>query len=280
MLKYTLVAKLVLGSMLCVCATLASAENLPVTVSVVGNVALVRVDLPSQQKLAEVILTFDDSDGLSARSLGVSAQRVDVMDPALLSRLPSASQERPNPTFPLLLTIEPPRDGGLSFERTVHVEVHTHALTYTPGSQLRLFKAPLKGSFRDITTEIAPGSVRARGNTGGFSQFLVLTDQRATSEVVTDKFSRLQSLIAQVSLAERGPLLVSADAAQSAYNQAKYGEALFALDQLRARVSERAGKGIASQWRATRDVNNQAGELVAAAATLGFSIGYQRDFDH
>jgi hypothetical protein len=278
MLKSALAAKLLLGSALGLCASLVSAQNLPVTVAVAGNVATVRVDLPTQQTLAEVILTFDDSLGLNAGSLGVSARLVDVSDPALLSRLPDGSLNQLDPSFPLMVTIEPPTLGGLSFQRTVRVEVHTHALAYAAGSQLRLFKAPLNGSFRDITDEIAPGSVRARGTTGGFSQFLVLTDLRPTSNVVADKFTRLQSLIAQLPLSERGPLQVSADTAQSALDQGQYGDALAALDQLRARVAARAGTAIPSQWRATRDTDNQAGELLAATATLSFSIAYQRDF--
>lgn len=280
MLKSTLAAKLLLGSVLVLCASLASAQNLPVTVAVAGNVATVRVDLPTQQTLAEVILTFDDSLGLNAGSLGVSARLVDLSDPALLSRLPDGSLNQLDPSFPLMVTIEPPTLGGLSFQRTVRVEVHTHALTYAAGSQLRLFKAPLNGSFRDITDEIAPGSVRARGTTGGFSQFLVLTDLRPTSNVVTDKFARLQSLIALLPLSERGPLQMSADTAQSALDQGQYGDALAALDQLRARVAARAGTAIPSQWRATRDTDNQAGELLAATATLSFSIAFQRDFGH
>ncbi|EIM00898.1 hypothetical protein RHOFW104T7_08635 [Rhodanobacter thiooxydans] len=275
--KSALAAKLVFGLALCLCAPLTLAQNLPVTVAVAGNVATVRVDLPTQQTLAEVILTFDDSLGLSPGSLGVSAQLVDLSSPALLARLPNAGLNQLDPSFPLMVTIEPPTLGGLSFQRTVRVEVHTHALTYAAGSQLRLFKAPLNGSFRDITDEIAPGSVRARGTTGGFSQFLVLTDLRSSSEVVASKFDRLQSLIAALPLSERGPLQMSADAAQSAFNQGQFGDALNSLDQLRARVASRAGTAIPSQWRATRDTDNQAGELLAATSTLAFSIGYQRD---
>lgn len=280
MRKSTFVTKLLLGSTLLLCTSMAAAENLPVTVSIAGNVATARVELPSQQLLAEVILTFDDAAGLSANSLGISAQLVNVTDPTLLARLPDGSQERLAPLFPLMVTIEPPKLGGLSFQRTVRVEVHTHALSYAAGSPLRLFKAPLNGNFRDITSEIAPGSVRARGTTGGFSQFLVLTDLRSSSSVVTEKLFRLQSLIAQLPASESGPLQANADMAQSALDQGDYADALTAIDQLRSRVSQRAGTAIPSQWRATRDVDNQAGELLAATATLSFSIGYQRDFGH
>lgn len=271
-------ARLLSGLALCLCLPWAWAQDLPVTVSVAGNVATVRVDLPTQPQFAEVTLAFDDASGLSAASLGVSAQLVNVSDPALLARLPGGSVEQLQGAFPLMLTIEPPAQGGLSFRRTVHVEIHTHALSYEAGSPLRLFKAPLGGSFRDITDDIAPGSIRARGTTGGFSQFLMLADLRATSDVVAGKFARLQSLLAQVPLAERGPLQMDTDAARAAYAQGRYADALNALDQLRERVQDRAGLAIADEWRATRDLDNTAGELLASANTLGFSIGYQRDY--
>ena len=278
--RFGLVPRLLSGLALLLCLPWASAQSLPVAVAVAGNVATVRVDLPTQPQYAEVTLTFDDASGLSAASLGVSAQLVNVSDPALLARLPDGSANQLQGAFPLLLTIEPPTQGGLSFRRTVHVEIHTHALAYVAGSPLRLFKAPIGGSFRDITDEIAPGSIRARGTTGGFSQFLVLADLRATSEVVADKFARLQQLVAQVPLAERGPLQLDADNAQGAYAQGRYADALNALDQLRERVQQRAGVAIPAEWRATRDEDNTAGELLASANTLDFSIGYQRDYGH
>ena len=82
----------------------------------------------------------------------------------LLARLPGALAQ-PDSLFPLLVTIEPPQAGGLAFHRTVRVEVHTHALVYSAGSNYRLFKAPLGGSFKDITDDVAPGSVRATRRT-------------------------------------------------------------------------------------------------------------------
>jgi hypothetical protein len=52
------------------------------------------------------------------------------------------------------------------------------------------------------------------------------------------------------------------------------------MDSFSARVSTRAGTYIPDVWRAARDVNNSAGELLAGANTLVFSIGYLRDFGH
>lgn len=257
-------------------AGVAQAQVVPVATTVSGNVATVQVGTPTQP-LAEVTLTFDDASGLSASSLGVSARLVDITDPALLSRL-SGSLLQPDSVFPLLITIEPPTTGGLAFHRTVRVEVHTHALTYTPGSSYRLFKAPLNGAFRDITDEVAPGSVRARGTTGGFSQFLVLTDLRETDSVIATKTAWLRNRIDVLPAAEQPAFDALLDGFQSALATGSYADAIAALDAFRARAADRAGTALADEWRATRDTDNQAGELMAGAATLKFSTAYLRDY--
>ena len=255
----------------------ASAQSLPVSVNVSGETATIVVGSASTP-IADLTLSFDDASNLTAAGLGVSAQLVNPTDPSLLARLPAATLTQLDSAFPLLITIEPTLAGGLSFERTVHVEVHTHNLPYTVGSSLRLFKAPLGGQFRDISDEIAPGSVRARGTTGGFSQFLVLADLRATDAVVAQKFAWLRAKVATVAVAERASLDGYLDAAEDSVASGDHNAALLALDSFRARVSARAGIGIAQQWRAARDLDNSAGEMLAGAATLKFSIAYLRDF--
>jgi hypothetical protein len=254
----------------------ATAQVVPVATTVSSNVATVQVGTPAQP-LAEVTLTFDDASGLSPSSLGVSARLVDLTDPGLLTRLPGSLLQLDR-GFPLLVTIEPPANAGLSFHRTVRVEVHTHALVYAPGSSYRLFKAPLNGSFRDITDEIAPGSVRARGTTGGFSQFLVLTDLRETDSVIAAKTAWLRNRIEALPAAEQSAFDALLDTFQSALASGAYADALVALDAFRARAADRAGTALTDQWRATRDGDNQAGELMAGAATLKFSAAYLRDY--
>lgn len=254
----------------------ASAQDLPVSTDVSGNVATVRVGTPTNP-LAEVILTFDDASGLTPSSLGVGARLVDITDALLLARLPSNLLQLDN-GFPLLVTIEPPATGGLSFRDTVRVEVHTHALVYTPGSSYRLLKAPLNGRFEDITDEIAPGSVRARGTTGGFSQFLVLTDLRETDAVVANKVAWLRSRVDALPADEQPGFDALLTSFQNAFATGAYADALAVLDAFRARAADRAGTALANEWRATRDADNQAGSLIAGARTLGFSVAYLRDF--
>src|SRR5688572_9409898 len=138
--KLALASRLLAAAALFVSSAVASAQSLPVTVNASGNTATIVVGDPAQP-VADLTLTFDDASGLQASSLGVSAQLVSLTDSALLARLPSLGLTPLDPAFPLLITIEPPALGGLSFRRGVRVEVHTHALSYSTGSSYRLFKA-------------------------------------------------------------------------------------------------------------------------------------------
>nr|WP_036169888.1 DUF6689 family protein [Lysobacter dokdonensis] len=262
------------------CASLASAQSVPqvvpVSTTVSGNTATVVVG-PASAPLADLTLTFDDASGLTASSLGVSAQIVNLSDSGLLARLPGVLTQ-PDALFPLLVTIEPPSTGGLAFDRTVRVEMHTHALTYSAGSSYRLFKASLGAGFKDITDEVAPGSVRARGTTGGFSQFLILADLRESSDVVAGKIAALRARVATLPSAERPAFDALINATETAVANESWSDAIAAIDSLRARAAARAGNQLTDTWLATRNGDNQAGDLIAGAATLRFSVSYLRDY--
>lgn len=259
-------------------AATARAQSLPVKVQASGNTATIEVVSLLGEPLADLTLTFDDAAGLTPEALGVSAELVSLGDPALLARLPDPNLTALDGSLPLLVTIEPPSTGGLSFQRSVRVEVHTHALAYEAGSGYRLFKAPLGGKFRDITDEVAPGSVRARGTTGTFSEFLVLADLRETGQVVAQKIAWLRNRIDLLPLSEQGAFDAYLDSAEGAIAREDYANAIAAIDMIRARAAERAGTFIQDQWRATRDTDNHAGELIAGAATLRYSVAYLRDY--
>lgn len=263
---------------LALAAPLAAAQSLlPVRVQVHGDTARIDVGAPGME-LADVTLEFDNPRGLTPQALGVSAQVLSLADPALLSRLPGSLTQLQG-ALPLLLTIEP-LPGTLAFDGVVQVEVHTHALPYTYGSSFRLFKAPLGGAFRDITTQVSQGSVRARGTTGGFSQFLVLADLRRTGDVVAGKLDHLQARIALLPAAEAAPLEARRAAAEAAVAQERYDDALAELDALAARVQARTGTAIPQVWTAGGGAQNHAGELLAGVATAKFSIAYLRNFGH
>lgn len=258
-------------------SSVASAQSLPVSVAVAGNIATIEVGDPLTP-IAEVTLTFDDATGLTPSSLGVSAKLVDIADPTLLSRLPDPSLTKLDSALPLMITIEPPATGGLSFRRSGRFELHTHALAYSLGSNYRVLKAPVGGSFRDTTEEIAQGSVRARSRYGGFSQFLVVTDLRQTSTVVAGKIASLRTRVSTLAATEQPYFNAELDTVQAALDNHDYASAITAVDLISQRATDHAGNGLLDEWRATRDADNQAGELLAGAATLRFSIAYLRDF--
>lgn len=253
------------------------AQVLPVSIEASGNVASARIGVLGQT-LADVTLVFEDATGLNASSIGITAQRINLSD--LAGRLPDASLTSIPGTLPLLITIEPGALGGLSFRNTGRIEVHTHAIPYTIGSSFRLLKAPLGGQFRDVTDEIAQGSVRARGTYGGFSEFVIVTDLRPTGAVIGEKFDQLRATVAALPAGERAAFTALLDDAQAAVASAEYATAIAHIDAVRTRATARAGTHLANEWRATRNVTNHAGELAAGAATLRFSVAYLRDFGH
>ena len=273
----TVLPRWLAATALLLASSAATAQSLPVSVAVSGNVATVQVGDP-RTPLAEVTLTFDDATGLTASSLGLSAKLVDASDPTLLARLPDPTLTRLDSALPLMITVEPPATGGLSFRRSGRFELHTHALAYSLGRNFRVLKAPVGGKFRDTTEEIAQGSVRARSRYGGFSQFLVVSDLRQSSAVISEKIASLRTRVSTLPSAEQPAFTADLDAIESALAKADYTNALTAVDLVSQRALARDGHGLLDEWRATRDADNQVGELLAGAATLKFSIAYLRDY--
>ncbi|QWP79090.1 hypothetical protein J5226_12175 [Lysobacter sp. K5869] len=256
---------------------------LPVTVAAAGDHAEATVRLPflpgwPGPVVAELLLDFEDASGLSPASLGISAKTVSLYDPNLLARLPDTDLTTLPASLPMLITVQPPLSGGLSFKGSGRAEIHTHWLPYAAGTRLRLFKAPLGGAFYDVTDEIAAGSVRARGTYGGFSQFLILADARPTPVVIAAKLQRLRERVDLLPPSEQPAFDALLDDVETALAVPDYAAALAAADAVRARAVARGGSFIDNEWRATRTVRNDAGELVAGAATLRFSVAYLRDY--
>lgn len=254
----------------------ASAQALPLDVDVSGETATVRVGNAAAPVL-DLQLDFDDASGLTPAALGLGAQSVSATAASLLARLPSTQVSIPT-ALPVLLTVQPPAAGGLSFDRRVHVEIHTHQLSYTAGSRYRLFKSPLGGAFRDVTGSVEPGSVRTRGTTGGFSQFMILLDQRPTDAVVDEKIAWLRARIDLLPATEAAWLDGRLDTVETAVAASNWQLAMTAIDQSKVRVTARAGTQLPDTWSADGSTVNHAGELLAGLDTLAFSIGFLRDF--
>ena len=263
---------------------LALAASLPVqaavSTAVNGNTATVSVDLAGGVA-ADVSIGFNDAQNLQPAALGVQVELAQLLDLSLLARLPSVASTVLAAAFPLIVTIEPPASSGLEFADTVRVEIHTHNLVYAPGTRLRLFKASLGGNFRDVTEAVEAGSVRTRGRTGGFSQFIVLLDLRTTSAVVRQKYTYLTDRLADAGTLDanqRASLEGTLAASRQASLDGDQDTAIALLDLFDTEVRQLSGSVIPNRWRAGGALDNIGGDLQAGAATLRFSLGYLRDY--
>lgn len=224
---------------------------------------------------AELSITFENAVGLNMSNLGLSVEPVSLTDLALLSRL-IGSRASLVSGFPVLVRVQPPSSGGLAFEGTVEIELYTHDLHYTVGTPLRLFSASNGGAFTDITTAVGSGSYRVRGSKGTFSEFLIVADTRAVSTVIGAKFKHLESLLdfhaASIDNPVFGNLASLLYAAKSSWKNKDTVAAINGIEAFGSAVTAASGEGIPDVWRSSRDIDNVAGELRAAAETLRFSL--------
>lgn len=239
-----------------------------------GNQVTATVDLPGIS--ADLTLTFEQAVGLTASNLGLSAQLVDPHDPSFLSRLPAGGLVTVPAAFPVLVRVQPPPTGGLSFGGIYTLDLHTHNLQLTANCPLRLFSAPDGGPFDDITVNMGTGSYRVRGTKGSFSDFVIVADARPLAGAVSQKFDSLSGLLSTYAGAIPAPVLDDLThqlQTARAYHQAGDNvDAATTVNGFAATVQRNSGTGIPDVWRASGDLPNVAGRLRAAAGTLSFSL--------
>jgi hypothetical protein len=262
---------------------LMSVAHAGVVVSASGNTAIADIALVSGNVTysAQVTIAFDSAQNLNPTELNLSAQIVDPLDPALLSRLPACLNPllgcvSIDPNFPMLITVEPLNLGAanLSFRNTYEFEVHTANLTYVPYSHYRLFKAPVNGVFADTTEAVQSGSVRARGRGGSFSQFLVVADTRPSLTVALQKSVVLQTRILSAALNNLLQLNLLGLLANvtTAITFGNYTLAIANLDRLMNTIQANAGINIANIWNSNHLTANDAGDMLGLAQTLRFTL--------
>jgi hypothetical protein len=243
--------------------------------TITGNSITLTISRPGGLS-AELSLSFEEVTGLSLANIGLSAEVVNPNDPALLARLPAGAAV----ALPVLLRIEPPVAGGLSFRGIASLGIHTENLQYTPGTPLRLFHAPIGGAFEDMTSYIGAGSYRVRGSSGGFSEFLIVADTRTVDQVIAGKFDRLEEELDEY--AASMPSLLYEDlearlvAARDDYEHGATLDAIQNVDGFLILVQQHSGAEIPDVWRSARDLQNVAGYLRAEALTLRFSLDLKR----
>ena len=256
---------------LVLCAALPAAGQSIINPTISGNEVSVRVSLPLGL-FADVSLTFEEVTGLTLANLGLSAQLVNPLSPALRARLPTSVE----PAVPLILRIEPPARGSLAFHGVATLGLHTNLVHYVPNTPLRLFSAPLGGNFEDTTATMGAGSYRAQATRGGFSEFLIVLDLRTVNQVIDAKFARLEGLLDAYEGEMPGSVYDDLEElledAHADYTGGATAAAIAKIDEFLELVEEHSGTDLPDVWRAARDVHNVAGYLRGAATTLRFSL--------
>jgi hypothetical protein len=237
-----------------------------------GNELRAEISLPGGIG-ADLTLAFEQVVGLTEENIGLDAFLVSPLDTTLLARLTQAAVPA---GFPVLIRIEPPADGGLSFSGPVRIALHTHNLPYLPGTLLRIYGAPLGGPFEDITEYVGSGSYRCRGTKGSFSEFLILSDLRPLSLTIREKLERLENTLdgneAIIEPAVFSQLTARAAQIRAAYEAGNKNLAITRTNQFLSLVTANSGSAIPDVWRSSRDLVNAAGLLRAAGETLRFSL--------
>jgi hypothetical protein len=243
-----------------------------VNLVVQGNEVRAGISLPLDIS-ADITISFEQVQGLSAESIGLSATLVSLTDRQLLARLQNVSIPS---AFPVLIRIQPPANGGLSFQGVATINVHTHLLPFTLNTPLRLYAAPEGGTFRDITASVGMGSYRAVGRKGSFSEFLILVDLRGVNTVIAQKLDRLDQILAEneasIAPAVFDDLTALAASIRKKSSAGQTQAAISKTEEFVALVQAHSGADIPNVWRATRDLTNVAGLLRATGETLRFSL--------
>jgi uncharacterized protein DUF6689 len=242
-------------------------------ITIAQNSVTASVQLPGDVT-ADLNLQFEQALGLTVESLGLSAKLVSPSDLGLAARLPTSASVPAG--FPVLITIEAPSTGSLAFSGVVAIDLHTHNLTYTTNSPLRLFAAEAGTSFQDITGSTGLGSYRAGATKGGFSEFLIVADVRSVDTVIAEKFQRVQSVLdanaSSIASAVLTTLRTTLSAARASYLASDALTASEKVEQFADTVKQNSGSSIPDVWRSARDVVNVAGDLRSGASTLKFSL--------
>lgn len=257
---------------------LAMPARAQVVVTITGDTARADITLaaPGGPYAAELVIEFRDPVNLTSACLGISATALDAAGIAAVNaRLPAAGLAI-DPAFPVLVTVEPPPACGLSFRGEYRLSLRTSNLVFVDESPYRLYKAPVGGAFADLTGAIEPGSVRARGSGGAFSEFVLVRD------TPQDYVSQLQA--AYLALEERlddpeigvtamTTLLNDLELSRAAAAAADYPAAIAAMLRLDGHAQAFSNDGVPGRWRALRDLDNIEGDLLGRSANVRFLLG-------
>lgn len=223
----------------------------------------------------DLSLDFENSIGLHASNFDITAELVSITDLDILTRLPSSLVQM-QAAFPVVVSVKPKSDAGFGFEGMAAVELYTKALHYDSNIPLRIFRSHDNGTFEDITMLTSAGSIRARGNLGSFSDFMILLDTRLPDTVIAHKFQLIEQLLTDNRSDITASLLSQIDTQMTTLDNAlsglDYDDALIATDALISLIDAASGNDIPDVWRSSDDLVNVKGEMLTWLNTLRYSL--------
>ncbi|WP_363315367.1 DUF6689 family protein [uncultured Paraglaciecola sp.] len=246
----------------------------PSSVSINGNTLQAKLQVTTLIEV-DLVVEFEKSVGLNADNINISATLSDVNASNITNRLSSADI-KVIPTFPVIISISPKADAGFAFEGLASVEIYTKSVDYNTAMPARIFRSHANSNFEDITSMISAGSIRARGNTGSFSDFMLLLDERNNADVIDDTFSQLNQLVSQYNNHISATLAITIQTGISALQQAllmtDYTAALEVVEELIIVTENASGEQLSNVWRSSNDLVNMQGELLTRLRTLKYSL--------
>ncbi|WP_194757391.1 DUF6689 family protein [Aliidiomarina indica] len=219
-------------------------------------------------------ISFEHAVGLNETNFKVTAQRVSPFDASITSRLPDSMLTALHDSFPVLITVTARPDRGFAFTGEAQLELYTQSIDFA--DNLRMFRSHNQAQFEDITTLTAAGSLRARGSTGQFSDFLILVDNRDPQAQAVAKVQEMSSYLYSYvdSLGDEvgSELRALSRNAENHVHEGRYNAAASMVNNF-IRVLERtSGDSIPDVWRSSDDIENVKGELLTRARNLRFTL--------
>lgn len=252
-----------------------------VTVTIVDDdKADIEVEFPDNSSgfyNIEMEIEFENPVNLTVECLNVSADLLDAGEiSALQARMPGVPGRFVVDTLiPVKIVVEPLPSCNLQFENQIEIEVHTEELVYTFPSPYRLMKAPLGQNFRDVTGDVLAGSIRARGSSGTFSEFVLVQDlvQDFTGDAVAG-FNALDTRLraGDLSLLASEVLTEDLRVARAAYDRGAYADAIARLQAMVPTTRSFGGSAIPNRYSSQGGLVDAVGEIKSLTDALIYRV--------
>ncbi len=245
----------------------------PVPLTVSGNLLSGIIDPPLGLH-ADLSVAFENPIGLTATSLDVYAGIANPLDPLLQLKLPPFGVSL-SVGFPVIVRIVPHPGSTFAFEGISGLSLHILNLDFVPGSVFALYKSTGGEPFHDITTQLRPGSVRAGGTSGTFSDFMIVLDVRTLDTIIGEKFNLLQKALNDNAAAMPASVVMNLQlrlgSAKALWMSNDTETAVRVMDAFSSYVVSQSGTTIPDVWSPGGPAN-VAGILRSGAYTLRFSL--------